>query len=246
MVWDITGKPPLSSPLHSLIPNTENVMALAPEELAGVLLEIWNAIPDGWSDHPNNFGLDYTVAGYPQGDYQRIKGRLQQAWAWLVKEGMIIPSSHRGEGWYVLSDRGREFKQASNLEAYRRAESLPRLLLHPVINQKTWSDFRNGDYESAIFKAFREVEIAVRDAGKFTQTDLGVELMRKAFHETTGQLTDKSEPIPERQALSHLFAGAIGRYKNPYSHRAVPIEVEEAVEVICLASRLMKIVDLRR
>ncbi len=168
-----------------------------------------------------------------------------QAWAWLAKEGMIIPSSHQ-EGWYVLSDLGRQFKFATNLEAYRRAESLPRLILHPVINQKAWNDFREGDYEAAIFKAFREVEIAVRDAGKFAQTDIGVDLMRKAFHETTGPLSDQNEPLSERQALAHLFSGAIGRYKNPSSHRAVLIEVDEAVEAICLASRLMKIVDVRR
>jgi uncharacterized protein (TIGR02391 family) len=245
MVWGTTRNPPPSSPLHSRIPSTEDVMALAPEQLAGVLLEIWNENPTGWSSNPHDFGLDYTVSGYPEADYPRIKGRLQQAWAWLVKEGMIIPSSHQ-EGWYILSDLGRQFKNATNLEAYRRAGSLPRLILHPVIGQKTWNDFRDGDYESAIFKAFREVEIAVRDAGKFAQTDIGVDLMRKAFHESTGPLTDPNETLPEKQALSHLFAGAIGRYKNPSSHRAVPIEVDEAVEAICLASRLMKIVDSRR
>jgi uncharacterized protein (TIGR02391 family) len=245
MVWDITGKPPVSSPLHSRIPNTEAVLALAPEQLAGVLLEIWNEVPGGWTDCLHNFGLDYTVSGYPKNDYPRIKGRLQQAWAWLVKEGMIIPGGGQ-EGWYVLSDRGKQFKHAGDLDAYQRAEALPRLILHPVINQRIWNDFRDGDYESAIFKAFREVEIAVRDAGKFTQTDLGVDLMRKAFNEVAGPLTDQNEPLSERQALSHLFAGAIGRYKNPSSHRPVSIEVDEAVEAICLASRLMKIVDLRR
>jgi len=34
------------------------------------------------------------------------------------------------------------------------------------------------------------------------------------FHPDTGPLTDKNAPKPEREALSFLFAGAIGSYKT--------------------------------
>jgi hypothetical protein len=69
--------------------------------------------------------------------------------------------------------------------------------------------------------------------------------MRRAFNIESGPLTDRTAVDAEKQALSDLFAGAIGYYKNPGSHRNVVITADEAVELICLASRLIKTVELR-
>src|SRR5689334_15036267 len=56
--------------------------------------------------------------------------------------------------------------------------------------------------------------------------------MRKAFDVETGPLTDTTTEPSERQALSDLFAGAIGTYKNPHSHRDVLLtDPAEAVEI---------------
>ena len=65
--------------------------------------------------------------------------------------------------------------------------------------------------------------------------------MRNVFHKDKGVLTDMNAEEGERQALSDLFAGAIGSYKNPHSHRHVEISAEEAAEMIILASHLLKI-----
>ena len=69
-------------------------------------------------------------------------------------------------------------------------------------------------------------------------------LMRNAFDKQAGSLTDHNLPDAEKEAMAHLFAGAIGLYKNPQSHRHVSIaDPGQAVALIVLASHLIHIVD---
>ena len=125
------------------------------------------------------------------------------------------------------------------------SDFLPEHEFHPAISSKVWSFFSHRAYDTAVFEAFKQVEIAVRKAGGYAEADIGVKLMRKAFNVKNGDLTDPEQQESEKEARFFLFVGAIGAYKNPGSHRDVEITAEEAIEMIALASLLLRIVDSR-
>ncbi len=225
---------------HELLQNRELALRLEPEELAGYLLEHFNRQSQP-PPHANN------LAGEIRGGYgDEIAVAVMEAWAWLVREGLIVPAvGLRSDSFYQVSRRGRALKSHGDVDAWRNERWLPKGMLHPTIVGDVWSMFIRGQYEAAVFQAFKSVEVAVRTKCGYADDKIGTGLMRKAFDETTGPLTDTNALPAERQALANLFAGAIGSYKNPSSHRHVTIDGNQAAEMIVLASHLLGIVDSR-
>ena len=201
------------------------------------------------------------ISPVEDGQYENWQASLDKANR-DIRKGDIL---RRNDGSELQIQRSVTHKSVRNsektvldLKDYDRAEQpfqidvvdaltddlLPKRLLHHVISQKVLSIFMQGDYDTAVFQAFKQVEVAVRGAGGYEEKDRGTDLMRKAFHVDNGNLTDQSQLPAEKQARSDLFAGAIGSYKNPGSHRDVEMTAEEAAGLIIFASHLLRIVDL--
>jgi hypothetical protein len=68
--------------------------------------------------------------------------------------------------------------------------------------------------------------------------------MRKAF-QADQPLGNGFAADAERQALSDLFAGAMGYFRNSTGHRSVDFQPAEAARVILFASQLLALVDER-
>ena len=236
--------------LFAMIPDVDTLLSLEPEELAGVLLVYLKSLPprDSQLNRHNFFhNPDKTFAQYPQEQLENVANAFLAAWVWLEREGLILPRVGAGHSdWIFVSRRAERMASRENFVAYRSARLLPRAQLHPAIAGPVSATFARGDYDTAVFQAFKEIEVAVRSAGGFTNDDFGVDLMREAFNKDTGPLRDKEAIVSERLAVGHLFAGAIGLFKNPASHRYVGLnDPHEVVELIMLASLLLRIIDAR-
>ena len=245
------------SKLFEMLPDAEQLLTLEPEELAGPLLvslqdteQILRDSVISYNDMKHTIDRNSHV-NYPYGCHENVLFALMEAWQWLEREGFVAPIPTNlprnypsySVTTYFVTRRGKRIQTSEDLEAYRKANLLPKHQLHPVIAHKVWSLFLKGDYDTAVFQAFKQVEVAVREAGGYTKKDYGKTLIRKAFQTEKGNLTDTNQPESEREARYFLFAGAIGAYKNPSSHREVEITAEEAAEVIIFASHLLRIVD---
>jgi uncharacterized protein (TIGR02391 family) len=88
----------------------------------------------------------------------------------------------------------------------------------------------------------KEVEVAVRSAASLPTAAVGVNLMRQAFGKD-GSLSGGAAVDAERQALSDLFSGAMGYFRNATGHRKVDFTPAEAARTIIFASQLLYLVE---
>ena len=250
---------PIFSKLFEILPDAEKLLSLEPEELAGPLLISLEGIkqidPEGLITHKKMVKeIERRSHSNPQLKYPKVCDEdvllaLMEAWQCLLSEGFVaqkptdLHTYRTSTTKYFVTRRGQKIEKLEDYEAYRKADLLRKHQLHPIIAEKVWFIFAQGSYGTAVLEAYKQVEIAVREAGGFPEKNYGVPLMGMAFDDKKGRLTDMSQHEAERKAKCNLFAGAIGLYKNPSSHRDMEFAPEEAAEIIIIASHLLRIVD---
>lgn len=201
------------------------------------------------AQHRHNFLNSATQAyqhnGVPAERVKEVLAALAEAFDWLMIHGLLSGTPPKGEGLFITR-RGNAALDADDGPALIRAEARLDVDLHPRIAARVRTQFLLGEYELAALAAMREVEIRVRELAGAEARDIGVALMRQAFRPEVGALTDSNAEKGEQEALAALFAGAIGVFKNPVSHRQVDYEDPTlASEVVLLADLLLRILDTR-
>lgn len=225
--------------LRDLGLDRDTALSLTPEDLAQPLLR-WMIKTQPTDFIPSNIANAIGTAVD-----RELARAFMEAFAWLMSDGFFaIAPGYMGGAPYFVTRRGRALAQGGDAIRVERAAALVKANLHPSIVDRVWSSFVRGEFDIAVFQAFREVEISVRRAGGFTDEEVGVPLVRLAFDSESGPLTDMRRELGERKAMGHLFAGAMGTFKNATSHRHMGItDAVEAAEMVMFASHLLRIVD---
>ena len=189
-----------------------------------------------WNSH------NFLNSGRNQGIPDSTLSCWSEGLNWLVSKNLVArgaPNDSRPDTIFITR-LGKKVLKAG-LETIQAAERLD-VALHARL-ERVRSQFLLGEYELAAFAAMREVEIRVRELSRADSSLLGVKLMRKTFGEG-GKLVDSDLEQGERIGIMELFAGAIGTFKNPPSHRQVDYaDPTEASEVVLLADLLMRLLD---
>jgi uncharacterized protein (TIGR02391 family) len=177
--------------------------------------------------------------------WDQVEARVTAAWELLLQLQLIREDPSRDQLTTAsVTERGRLVAGRDADLQCARAEVRIAMGLHPLLDRDVKSHFMRGDYPTAAFEAMREVEIQVRKRAELDAADLGQDLMRKAFNPETGAFADPTRSKGENEAASHLFAGAIGLFKNPVSHRRVEYaDPMSAADVLLLADLLLRELD---
>ena len=115
-----------------------------------------------------------------------------------------------------------------------------------IVSRKLFND---EYYSEAVFSAFKEVNLRVKNmVKKKTGEELdGKSLMLKAFNLNYPiiQLSDCSTDTERniQEGCMHVFAGSIQAIRNPKAHENIVIDKNRAVHFLYLASLLMYKID---
>ncbi len=163
----------------------------------------------------------------------------------LKNSGLIVRDyTQRDEVFQILTAKGKEIaekQQDPDIFALRLEE----VLKNQDLLFRCLGPFNDGDYELAVFKAFRFVEESVRAKAGLSAEDVGVALMSKALSPSSGKFSIPACAVPaEQEGVYSLFRGAISFFKNPSSHRTINYENRlVAIQAIVVAELLLNILS---
>lgn len=151
----------------------------------------------------------------------------------------LIGEVNKGNAW--LNDlRSRNEEQRRKLE---QPELLMLSRLHPKIRERCEGQFQQGYYDEAIMNAFKALEHELRSKIGGDPERHGTDLVGDAMG-GDDPLLKFGDCKGEHQGLQLLFRGSVGWFRNRHAHKFVDVKNSvEALEILSLASHLMRILD---
>ena len=138
-----------------MFPDPEQLLQLSAEELAWLILMILNSYNE---EEFRQLANHHTFAMHETRPYTRrqedVKKVLVEGWAWLARECLIAPRPGASADLFILTRKAKQITSMPEFEVYRRGNLLAGML-HPLIEPESKAAFLRGEYESAIFGAFK-------------------------------------------------------------------------------------------
>jgi len=188
----------LTNSILDLFPTADRLLEASEVEIEGALLRRVMEVTDDPMRRMTTrdsiatelFGIVIGCYAHNIGQRKDVDKAISRAWRALENAGLIEepdPANGRN-GYRVISQRGRAAVANDDVAAAKARSMFTREMFHPSLPDPAWNAFRAGDYDTAVFEAFKAVESAVRKKGRFADTDFGVDLM----------LQKRSSPTPAR------------------------------------------------
>jgi len=240
--------------LFDAFPDVATLEAAPIEDVAFVVLEqlrrhvqngrvsVGNLVR-GFDHDIGRAGLGFAVAA----DFMIKGGRIiREAVAWLLAERLIADECTT-DGQFIITRMGENVRTKNDMASYAKRAYLPADVLREGVSEVALAPFLAGRYDESVRAAFTRLEVSIRTAAGYGHDRYGVQMVREAFNpgkkddvSNIGPLADPELEFTEREAVAHLFAGAIGFIKNPLSHRELKIDdARLAASRILLANDLM-------
>lgn len=164
----------------------------------------------------------------------------------LERDDYIMQDANQSANVFkILTDKAKRIVDEPLEDMIVSSIDIDQLLSHDELRARVHDDYLSGDYETAIFKAFKMLEEKVRSKTNSAPSIVGTDLMKNAFNPNGGLLSHPgAQTLAEREGLHFLMRGAMMWFRNPSSHRTVGYaNLSEAAHILSFANLLLNIVD---
>ena len=165
-----------------------------------------------------------------------------------IVDGVFLPSHKIHQNFVDLYPIKEEIYQLTNnaihyleFELIDLKTDLSRL--HLSIKDKVEKLINEGNNDSAVFSAFKTLEIEVKNKSGVNET--GMTLMNKVFS-SNNPIIKLSDDKNEQEGFMYLFKGAMGAIRNREGHNNVKYSTEETIELVSFASYLIRLLDSQK
>lgn len=184
-----------------------------------------------------------NAGGYQPIRFTKVKYKAIPQTHIDIRQFQRATADDNGNDVFYPTKKGFRFSEVEFRKVIKEYALIPETYIHSRIIEKCFSLLNGKHFESAVLQAFKEIEISIREKIAAEPEDVGVKLIRRAFHPEKGPLANMNLPVSEREAFCNYIAGAFGFYKNPCSHRNVEMDYITAFDRIVVASDLLKTID---